>query len=212
MIRAVLAAVPELPWLRLSSLDPAAMDEDLWDLIAEEPRLLPHLHLSVQAGDDMILKRMKRRHLRDDVIKLCERARRARPDIAFGADFIAGFPTETDAMFENTLRLAEECDIAWLHVFPYSARTGTPAAKMPQVNGAVRRERAERLRDLGAKAAAKHHAALVGRRFEVLVEQQGLGCTRQFAKVRLLGEATAGEIVGVECIGCDGGQASVRLI
>jgi threonylcarbamoyladenosine tRNA methylthiotransferase MtaB len=212
MIRRVLAQVPELPRLRLSSLDPAAMDEDLWRLIAEEPRLMPHLHLSVQAGDDMILKRMKRRHARADVIELCTRARRLRPDIAFGADFIAGFPTETDAMFENTLRLVEECDLTWLHVFPYSARKGTPAAKMPQVNGAVRRERAARLREMGAVAAARHMQELVGQKFDVLIEQQGLGCTRQFAKVRLEGVGEVGGIVEAECVRLDQDQAVAIVI
>jgi len=211
MISQVLKEVPELPRLRLSSLDPAAVDEDLWRLIADEPRLMPHLHLSIQAGDDLILKRMKRRHARADVIKLCEHARRLRPDIAFGGDFIAGFPTETEAMFENTLRLAEECDLTWLHVFPYSARKGTPAARMPQVNGEVRRERAERLRALGAKAAARHMQSLVGKRFDVLVEQQRIGCTRQFAKVRLEGEAEIGEIVEVKCTSCEDSIAFTKV-
>lgn len=127
------------------------MDEDLWSLIANEPRLMPHLHLSLQAGDDMILKRMKRRHLRQDAIEMCERARRLRPDIVFGADLIAGFPTETEEMFENTLRLVEECNLTFLHVFPYSSRPQTPAAKMPQVDLALRKERAARLRALGEK-------------------------------------------------------------
>jgi threonylcarbamoyladenosine tRNA methylthiotransferase MtaB len=197
MVRRALALVPELPRLRLSSLDPAAVDEDLWRVIAEEPRFMPHLHLSVQAGDDMILKRMKRRHLRDEVIALCDRARRLRPEIAFGADFIAGFPTETEAMFQNTLDLVEQCGLTWLHVFPYSARKGTPAAKMPQVNGVLRRERAERLRTAGARAETRHMAALLGQTFDVLVEQQGLGCTQQFAKVKLEGKAPLGEIVTV---------------
>ncbi|HRQ83329.1 MAG TPA: tRNA (N(6)-L-threonylcarbamoyladenosine(37)-C(2))-methylthiotransferase MtaB, partial [Azospirillaceae bacterium] len=128
MIRRLLAAVPELPRLRLSSLDPVEIDDDLWRLIENEPRLLPHLHLSLQAGDDMILKRMKRRHSRADAVAFCERARRARPDVVFGADLIAGFPTETDEQFDNTLRLLEDCGLTWLHVFPYSPRPGTPAA------------------------------------------------------------------------------------
>ncbi len=200
MVRRVLALVPELPRLRLSSLDPAAMDEDLWRVIADEPRLMPHLHLSVQAGDDMILKRMKRRHLRKDVVELCARARRLRPDIAFGADFIAGFPTETEAMFENTLALVEECDLTWLHVFPYSARKGTPAAKMPQVPGEIRRARAEQLRALGLRMAEAHMQSLVGKKFDVLVEQNGFGCTRQFAKLKLEGELPAGEIAQAECL------------
>ena len=200
MVRRVLALVPELPRLRLSSLDPAAIDEDLWRVIAEEPRLMPHLHLSVQAGDDMILKRMKRRHSGQDVIDLCARARRLRPDIAFGADFITGFPTETEAMFENTLALVEECGLTWLHVFPYSARKGTPAAKMPQVPGEIRRDRAERLRALGAKMADAHMQSLVGQKFDVLVEQNGFGCTLQFAKLKLHGELPVGEIAVAECL------------
>jgi len=173
---------------------------------------MSHLHLSIQAGDDLVLKRMKRRHLRADVIELCCRARTLRSDIVFGADFIAGFPTETEEMFANTFALAEECDITWLHVFPYSSRKGTPAAKMPQVPGELRKERAERLRALGAQAAARHHAALAGQSFDVLVEQQGLGCTQQFAKVKLMDEAPVGEIIAVECIGCEDGQAVVRVL
>lgn len=151
MIRRVLALVPELPRLRLSSLDPVEIDDDCdaWRLIAEEPRFMPHLHLSLQAGDDMILKRMKRRHLRDDVINMCSRARSYRPDIAYGADIIAGFPTETEEMFQRTLDIVEECDLTFLHVFPYSEREGTPAAHMPSVEKAVRKERAARLRALG---------------------------------------------------------------
>ena len=146
MIRRLLALVPELPRLRLSSLDPVEMDEDLWRLIADEPRLMPHLHMSLQAGDDMVLKRMKRRHLRADAIEMCRRARDLRPDIVFGADIIAGFPTETDEMFENTLACVSECDLTFLHVFPYSPRPGTPAAKMPQVPGPLRKQRAARLK------------------------------------------------------------------
>ena len=152
MIRRVLALVPELPRLRLSSLDPVEIDEDLWRLIAEEPRLMPHLHLSLQAGDDLILKRMKRRHLRADAIEMCQKARDLRPEMEFGADIIAGFPTETEKMFQNTLKCVEECDLTYLHVFPYSEREGTPAARIPdQVDPAVRKERAKRLRDLGQK-------------------------------------------------------------
>ncbi|HUY69140.1 MAG TPA: tRNA (N(6)-L-threonylcarbamoyladenosine(37)-C(2))-methylthiotransferase MtaB [Alphaproteobacteria bacterium] len=198
MVRRVLAQVPELPRLRLSSLDPAAIDEDLWRALAEEPRLMPHWHLSLQAGDDMILKRMKRRHARADVVALCDRARRLRPGIAFGADLIAGFPTESDAMFRNTEDLVEECGLTWLHVFPYSARKGTPAARMPQVHGALRKERAERLRALGEKAATRHVQSLIGKSFDVLVEKNGFGRTRQFAKVKLAGHAPVGEIVTVK--------------
>ena len=154
-IKRLLALVPELKRLRLSSLDPVEIDEDLWRLIAEEERLMPHLHLSLQAGDDMILKRMKRRHLRDDAIGFCQRARSYRPDVAFGADLIAGFPTETDEMFENTYNIVQECDLTFLHIFPYSARSNTPASKMPQVEKAIIKERAARLRYAGAEALGR---------------------------------------------------------
>ncbi|MGH6901211.1 MAG: tRNA (N(6)-L-threonylcarbamoyladenosine(37)-C(2))-methylthiotransferase MtaB, partial [Geminicoccaceae bacterium] len=150
LVRRVLRLVPELPRLRLSSIDPAEVDRDLVELVATEPRLMPHLHLSVQAGDDLVLKRMKRRHRRSDVVELCARLRALRPDIAFGADLIAGFPTETEAMFARTLELVDDAGLCHLHVFPYSARRGTPAARMPQVQKALRHERAARLRMAGA--------------------------------------------------------------
>lgn len=185
MVRRLLACVPELPRLRLSSLDCIEMDEDLWRLIEHEPRLMPHLHLSLQAGDDMILKRMKRRHSRADAVAFCQRVRRLRPDVVFGADFIAGFPTETEEMFANTLKMVEDCGLTWLHVFPYSPRPGTPAARMPQVDGAVRKERAARLRALGAEAEARMLATLVGRSALVLVEKDDLGRTEHFAEIRL---------------------------
>ncbi|MBI1273089.1 MAG: tRNA (N(6)-L-threonylcarbamoyladenosine(37)-C(2))-methylthiotransferase MtaB [Alphaproteobacteria bacterium] len=194
MVRRLLALVPELPRLRLSSLDPAAIDDDLWRLIGEEPRLMPHLHLSLQAGDDMVLKRMKRRHSRADAVALCARARALRPDIAFGADLIAGFPTEDEAMFANTLRAVEECGLTWLHVFPYSPRHGTPAAKMPQVAPDVRKRRAAALRTLGGVMQRRHCDALVGTRQEIFVEQAGIGRTRQYAEVRFAGTAQAGQI------------------
>jgi threonylcarbamoyladenosine tRNA methylthiotransferase MtaB len=185
MVRRLLACVPELPRLRLSSLDCIEMDEDLWRLIEHEPRLMPHLHLSLQAGDDMILKRMKRRHSRADAVAFCQRVRRLRPDAVFGADFIAGFPTETEEMFANTLKMVEDCGLTWLHVFPYSPRPGTPAARMPQVDGAVRKERAARLRALGAEAEARMLATLVGRSASVLIEKDDLGRTEHFAEIRL---------------------------
>ncbi len=156
MVRRLLALVPDIKRLRLSSLDPVEIDEDLWRLIGEEPRMMPHLHLSMQAGDDMVLKRMKRRHLRQDLFDVCKRARQLRPDMVFGADIIAGFPTETDEMFENTLNAVKECDVTFLHVFPYSPRKGTPAARMPQVDGVVRKKRAKILRDLGVEQVRKH--------------------------------------------------------
>jgi threonylcarbamoyladenosine tRNA methylthiotransferase MtaB len=200
MIRRVLKNVPELPRLRLSSLDPAAIDEDLWALIGAEPRLMPHLHLSLQAGDDLILKRMKRRHSRADVVALCRRARDLRPDMVFGADVIAGFPTEDETRFQNTFDLIEESAMTWLHVFSYSARQGTPAARMPQVHGSLRKARAERLRDLGSRAERAYLASLAGREITVLVERSDTGCTEHFGKIRLRGEFLPGSIAAVKCI------------
>ena len=185
MIRRVLALVPELPRLRLSSLDPVEIDKDLWSLIADEPRLMPHLHMSLQAGDDMILKRMKRRHLRQDAIDMCKRARDYRPDIAFGADIIAGFPTETDEMFKNTLRIVEECDLTFLHVFPYSEREGTPAAKMPQVPHELRKERAARLREKGGQQVQSFLKSHINKNRQIIVEKGNIGRTEHFAQVRL---------------------------
>ena len=187
MIRRLLAAVPDLPRLRLSSLDPVEIDEDLWRLIENEPRLMPHLHLSVQAGDDMILKRMKRRHLRDDVIAVARRAKALRPDMVFGADIIAGFPTETDEMFENSLRLVEEADLTFLHVFPYSAREGTPAAKMPQVDKAIRKERAARLRAAGDRMLTRFLDSRIGQSEDVLIEKPGVGRSSHYAEVEVAG-------------------------
>ncbi len=191
MVRRLLAAVPELPRLRLSSLDPAALDDDLWSLIAGEPRLMPHLHLSLQAGSDLILKRMKRRHLVEDAAKTIARARALRPGIAIGADFIAGFPTETEALFEETLGFVQRAAIPYLHVFPYSERPGTPAARMPQVPHAIRRTRAALLRAAGSAAAQAFHASLVGSTAQVVVERAGAdaacGHTEHFAPIRLPG-------------------------
>src|SRR5690606_12845703 len=181
LVRPLLRADPELPRLRLSSIDPAEVDPDLVDLVAGEPRLMPHLHLSVQAGDDLILKRMKRRHGRDDVVRLCARLRALRPEIAFGADLIAGFPTETDAMFQRTLALIEDAGLSHLHVFPYSARRGTPAARMPQVPKAVRHERAARLRAAGEQAMARFLERQVGRPAQILIERGGRGRSETFA-------------------------------
>lgn len=198
MIRRVLALVPELPRLRLSSLDPVEIDEDLWRLIAEEPRLMPHLHMSLQAGDDMILKRMKRRHLRADAIEMCRKARQYRPDMAFGADIIAGFPTETDEMFQNTLNIVEECDLTFLHVFPYSERPGTPAAKMPPVPVPVRKERAALLRNLGDKQVDKFLKFHVKQKRQVIVEQDNIGRTEHFAPVELDRPCKVGSLVDVQ--------------
>jgi len=185
MLRRLLALVAELPRLRLSSLDPAAIDADLWRLIAEEPRLMPHLHLSLQAGADLILKRMRRRHLRAGALEVIRRARALRPGVAIGADLIAGFPTETDALFAETLAFVREAEIPYLHVFPYSERPGTPAARMPSVPVALRRERAALLRAAGADNARRFYAGQVGREASVLAEAEGAGHTEHFAPVRI---------------------------
>jgi threonylcarbamoyladenosine tRNA methylthiotransferase MtaB len=204
MIRRLLALVPGIARLRLSSLDPVEIDDDFWRLIAEEERLMPHLHLSVQAGDDMILKRMKRRHLRADVLAVAERARRLRPGIAFGADLIAGFPTETEEMAANTRRLVEEAGLDFLHVFPFSAREGTPAARMPQLDGRLVAERAARLREAGHAATARFLAGRIGTEAALLVEREGEGHTEHFAPARLAsGTATPGEVVRVRVTGAD---------
>ncbi len=204
-MRRLLRQLPELPRLRLSSIDPVEIDEDLWRLIAEEPRLMPHLHLSLQSGDDLILKRMKRRHSRAQAVAAAARARRLRPGIALGADLIAGFPTETEAMFEGSLGLVEECGLAFLHVFPYSARPGTPAARMPQLPIGLRRERAGRLRAAGRAATARFLASRVGRSERVLVERPGRGHGESFAEIEVEGGAP-GEIVPVEVLGVRDGR------
>ncbi|MCB1562774.1 MAG: tRNA (N(6)-L-threonylcarbamoyladenosine(37)-C(2))-methylthiotransferase MtaB [Alphaproteobacteria bacterium] len=206
MIRRVLALVPELKRLRLSSLDPVEIDEDLWRLIAEEPRLMPYLHISMQAGDNMILKRMKRRHLREDVIKMCEKARALRPDIGFGADIIAGFPTETEEMFQNTLDLVEECSLSFLHVFPYSERDGTPAAKMPQVESGARKERAARLRALGDRQLDIFLNKNINKEMEVIVEKGNIGRAENFSAVRLdRSDIPAGSLIRIRTIGVEKG-------
>ena len=202
MIRRVLALVPDLPRLRLSSLDPVEIDEDMWRLIAEEPRFMPHLHLSLQAGDDMILKRMKRRHLRQDVIDVCNRARDLRPDIAFGADIIAGFPTETEEMFQNSLKIVEECDITYLHVFPYSEREGTPAERIPnKVPVPERKKRAAQLRALGEVQVEKLLQRNVGKEHNVIVEKGGVGRTENFLTVNMPQELTTGSINRIKATG-----------
>lgn len=202
MIRRVLASVPELPRLRLSSIDPAAIDEDLWRLIAEEPRLMPHLHLSLQAGSDLILKRMKRRHLASDTMAVIDRARSLRPGIAIGADLIAGFPTETDELFRETLAFVQEAALPYLHVFPYSERPGTPAARMPSVPKPVRKERAALLRQAGADAAREFFSGWVGREVVLLTEADASGHTEHFAPVRLAVPVSAGRLVRARVSGC----------
>jgi threonylcarbamoyladenosine tRNA methylthiotransferase MtaB len=204
LVMRVLKLIPDLPRLRISSIDSIEADENLMQAIATEPRLMPHLHLSLQHGDDLILKRMKRRHLRDDAILFCEEARRLRPEITFGADIIAGFPTETDAHFENSLKLVEECHLTWLHVFPYSPRKGTPAARMPQVEGGLIRARAARLRDAGDSAVARHLAAQQGKRHLVLMESPVMGRTEQFAEVDFSREQPEGAIVEATITGFNG--------
>jgi threonylcarbamoyladenosine tRNA methylthiotransferase MtaB len=189
LCRHLLDAVPELPRLRLSSIDPAELDRELERLVAEAPRLMPHLHLSVQAGDDLILKRMRRRHLRGDVLTLAARLRRLRPEIVLGADLIAGFPTEDEAMFQRTLDLVGEARLTFLHVFPYSPRPGTPAARMPQLPLAVRKERATNLRAAGERALERYLEGQLGRRQRVLVERGGVGRTESFAGFRFTGDA-----------------------
>jgi threonylcarbamoyladenosine tRNA methylthiotransferase MtaB len=195
LVRRLLALVPGLARLRLSSLDPAEIDADLWRLLGDEPRLMPHLHLSLQSGDDLVLKRMKRRHSRADALALCRRARDLRPGIALGADLIAGFPTESAAMAERTRDLVEEAAIDYLHVFPFSARPATPASRMPQLPGAVVRERAARLRAAGASALARSLAGRVGGEAAVLVERPGFGHSEHYAPVRFAGAAAAGSLL-----------------
>ncbi|HEV7260692.1 MAG TPA: tRNA (N(6)-L-threonylcarbamoyladenosine(37)-C(2))-methylthiotransferase MtaB [Bosea sp. (in: a-proteobacteria)] len=197
LVRAILRALPELPRLRLSSIDAVEVDDDLRASIATEPRLMPHLHLSLQAGDDLILKRMKRRHGRDDAIRFCAEMRELRPDIAFGADLIAGFPTEDEAMFSRSLDLIAECGLSFVHAFPYSARPGTPAARMPQLQGEVVSERAARLRAAAAKAHAAHLDARLGRPLSVLTERGNTGRAEDFTLVRFARDVAAGEILPV---------------
>ncbi|KUP94966.1 tRNA (N(6)-L-threonylcarbamoyladenosine(37)-C(2))-methylthiotransferase MtaB [Tritonibacter horizontis] len=202
LVMRILKLVPDLRRLRISSIDSIEVDENLMQAIATESRLMPHLHLSLQHGDDMILKRMKRRHLRDDAIRFVEDARRLRPDMTFGADIIAGFPTETDAHFANSLKLVTECDLTWLHVFPYSKREGTPAAKIPsQVNGSVIKERAAQLRAAGDAQVDRHLAAQVGRQHSVLMENPHMGRTEQFTEVSFAVPQTEGALIATQITG-----------
>lgn len=211
LVRSVLKHVPELPRLRLSSIDSIEADRHLLDAIADEPRLMPHLHLSLQAGDDIILKRMKRRHLRSHSIEFCATARSLRPDIVFGADIIAGFPTETEEMFEKSLDLIDECQLTYLHVFPFSARKGTPAARMPQVHRDRVKERAGRLRSKGDTALGTYLDAQKGTLTEVLVENAGLGRTPQFAEIDM-GAEPAGQVLRMRISGRSGPRLSGEVI
>ncbi len=204
LVEQILTHVPELERLRFGTLDPAAIDDRLFDLLASHPRVMPNAHFSMQAGHDMILKRMKRRHLRAEAIELCKALKKARPEMMFGADFIAGFPTETEEMFEASLALVDDADLTFLHVFPYSVREGTPAAKMPQVSGDTIRARAARLRTKGEAALARHLTSQVGTRQRVLVERPDFGHTDQYTRIRLEGGATPGAISEVLITGHDG--------
>ncbi len=207
LVERILRHVPDLPRLRLSSLDSVEIDERLLDLVTGDARVMPHLHLSLQAGDDLVLKRMKRRHLREDAIRIVEQIKARRPEIAIGADIIAGFPTETEAMFEGSLALIDDCDIVHAHVFPYSPRPGTPAALMPQVDPAIVRDRARRLRDAAARHRARWLESLVGSVQHVLVERSGLtGHSEAFAPVRLATPALTGQIAAVRITAVADGQ------
>ena len=203
LTKQILRHVPELKRLRISSIDSIEADRDLLDAIADDARLMPHLHLSLQSGDDMILKRMKRRHSRQDAIAFCQQVRRLRPDIVFGADVIAGFPTETEEMFSHSLDLVEECGLTFLHVFPYSPRPGTPAARMPQVAGSAIKERARRLRAVGETALRKRLQAEIGATRDVLIESEGQGRTEHYLPVAIAGERV-GSVVPRRIAGCDG--------
>jgi len=204
LVKRLLREVPELARLRLSSIDSVEADPDLLDAFADEPRLMPHLHLSLQAGDDLILKRMKRRHSRGDAIAFCERVRQLRPDVVFGADIIAGFPTETEDMFARSLDLVDACGLTQLHVFPFSPRPGTPAARMPQLDRAVVKDRARRLREKGDAALRDHLDRETGTCRPVLAESHALGRTEQFTPVRLSAPAKPGIILDVTIMGHDG--------
>jgi threonylcarbamoyladenosine tRNA methylthiotransferase MtaB len=195
LVTRILKLVPDLPRLRISSIDSIEVDAALMQAIATEARLMPHLHLSLQHGDDLILKRMKRRHLRDDAIRFAQEARELRPDMTFGADIIAGFPTETEEQFGNSVKLVEDCDLTWLHVFPYSPRPGTPAARMPQVNGTAIKDRAARLRAMGNRQVSRHLAQQVGQTHQVLMETPHMGRTAQFTQVSFKTAQPEGQIV-----------------
>ena len=209
LITRILRLVPDLNRLRISSIDSIEVDEEFLDAIATERRLMPHFHLSLQHGDDLILKRMKRRHLRKDAILFCEKVRKLRPEVTFGADIIAGFPTESDEHFENSIKLVEECGLTWLHIFPYSKRDGTPAARMPQIDGRTIKSRAELLRSLGKKVRSKHLKEQIGRKHKVLMESSVLGRTEQFAEVLFASPKQEGSIVDATISGASNSQLMV---
>ena len=209
LITRILRLVPDLNRLRISSIDSIEVDEEFLDAIATERRLMPHFHLSLQHGDDLILKRMKRRHLRADAILFCEQVRKLRPEVTFGADIIAGFPTESDEHFENSIKLVEDCGLTWLHIFPYSKRDGTPAARMPQIDGRIIKSRAELLRSLGKKVRSKHLKEQIGRKHKVLMESSVLGRTEQFAEVLFASPKQEGSIVDATISGASNSQLMV---
>lgn len=211
MIRRLLALVPELKRLRLSSIDVAEIDDDLFDLMAYNKRLMPHFHISLQSGDNMILKRMKRRHNREQVIKFCRDLRKIRPEVSFGADIIAGFPTETDEMFENTKRLISEAGIQYLHVFPYSEREGTPAARMPQVSVNIRKKRATLLRSEGAKELDKFFNRNLGRNVELLVEKNNIAHAENFIPVKLEGKFVSGQVINARLVSVSSEHMSAKI-
>jgi threonylcarbamoyladenosine tRNA methylthiotransferase MtaB len=212
LVRHILRQVPELKRLRLSSIDQIEVDRPLLDAIALEDRLMPHLHLSLQAGDDLVLKRMKRRHRRKDAIDFCAAVRRLRPELAFGADLIAGFPTETTDMFANTLALIEDCGLSYLHVFPFSPRPGTPAARMPQVLPSLVQERAARLRQRGQEALAHYLAGQQGRECEVVIERPGLARTPAFAQLQLATGAPPGSLLRARVTASDGKRLQGEVV
>ena len=210
LVLRILKLVPDLPRLRISSIDSIEVDPALMQAIATEPRLMPHLHLSLQHGDDLILKRMKRRHLRDDAIRFTEETMSLRPEMTFGADIIAGFPTETEVHFKNSLALVKDCNLTWLHVFPYSVRNGTPAARMPQVNGRDIKSRAARLRAAGEIQVALHLNAQVGQSHDVLMERPTMGRTQQFAEVIFTAPQAEGEIIATDITSASATQLQGR--
>ena len=210
LVLRILKLVPDLPRLRISSIDSIEVDPALMQAIATEPRLMPHLHLSLQHGDDLILKRMKRRHLRDDAIRFTEEAMSLRPEMTFGADIIAGFPTETEVHFKNSLALVKDCNLTWLHVFPYSVRNGTPAARMPQVNGHDIKSRAARLRAAGEIQVTLHLNAQVGQSHDVLMERPTMGRTQQFAEVIFTAPQAEGEIIATDITSASATQLQGR--
>ncbi len=212
LVRAILKQVPELQRLRLSSIDAIEIDDDLFGAIAEEERLCPYMHLSLQAGDDMILKRMKRRHLRDDAIALAKKLKAVRPDIAFGADLIAGFPTETEAMFENSLKLVDECELSYVHVFPYSPRPGTPAARMPQLDRGVIKDRAARLRAKSKEALARHLDSRIGVEMAAIVEKPGFARGDDFSPISLQAPARPGAFIKVKITGVEGDRLTGQAL